>query len=104
MGVFLFGRGNDFARSLNFFTFNEIIKSFESPNIVKVKYINVNFKNYRKISLTCAGVGLLSEAASRASKIPFLKGIYLYATAAIFSFINLRNHNFNVKFDNQTFS
>ena len=104
MGVFPFGRGNDFASSLNIFSFNEIIKSFKSPNIVKVKYIDVNFKNYRRISLTCAGVGLLSEAASRASKIPFLKGIFLYATAAIFSFINLKNHNFNVKFDNQTFS
>ena len=43
----------------------------------------------------------MSKASYRASKTAFLKGIFLYATAAIFNFINLKNHKYNVKFDNQ---
>ena len=37
MVVFPFGRGNDFASSLNVFSFNEIIKSFKSPSVIEVK-------------------------------------------------------------------
>ncbi len=55
--------------------------------MLKEKYLDVNFKNDRRISLTCAGMGLLNEAANWVSKIPFLTGISLYAKDSIFGFI-----------------
>ena len=64
------------------------------------RYINVKFDNYSRISLTCAGMGLLSEAAFRASKIPILRGMPLYTIATLLSFINLKNHKYKISYNN----
>ena len=101
IAILPFGRGNDFAKSLSIFSENDLINSFKFPNIINARYIQVNFKDNYRISLTCAGVGLLSEAAYRASRIPILKGVLLYAFATIFSFINLKNHKYKLIFDDQ---
>ena len=45
-------------------------------------------------------VGLLSEAAFRASKIPILRGISLYTIATLVSFINLKNHKYKISYNN----
>ena len=101
MAILPFGRGNDFANSLNINSPDDLQKTFMSPAIIKARYLLVSFNNYNKISLTCAGVGLLSEAAYRASKIPFLKGVLLYAIATIISLINLKNHKYEINYDSK---
>ena len=96
MAILPFGRGNDFARSLNLHTLNNAIDAIRKSNFKSVSYLNVVFSNNSRISLTNAGVGLLSEASFRASKIPILKGSLLYASAALISFINLKTHRYVV--------
>ena len=92
MAILPFGRGNDFARSLNLHTLDNAIDAIRKGSFKSVSYLNVVFSNDSRISLTNAGVGLLSEASFRASKIPILKGSLLYASAALISFINLKSH------------
>ena len=99
MAILPFGRGNDFANSINIISPDDLRATFMSPRIFKARYLHVGFKNYSRISLTCAGVGLLSEAAYRATKIPFLKGILLYALATLISFINLKSHKYKISYD-----
>ena len=99
MAILPFGRGNDFANSLNIISPDDLRASFMSPRILKARYLLIGFDNYSRISLTCAGVGLLSEAAYRATKIPFLKGILLYTLATIISFINLKSHKYKISYD-----
>ena len=99
MAILPFGRGNDFANSINIISPDDLRATFMSPRIFKARYLLVGFKNYSRISLTCAGVGLLSEAAYRATKIPFLKGILLYTLATIISFINLKSHKYKISYD-----
>ena len=96
MAILPFGRGNDFARSLNLHTLNNAINAIRKGSFKSVSYLNVVFSNNSRISLTNAGVGLLSEASFRASKIPLLKGSVLYALAALISFINLKSHRYVV--------
>ena len=65
-----------------------------------VKYLTLDFENNRKgVGLTCAGVGMLSTAAFRATQIPILKGKLLYLTAAIISLIRLRTYVYKLKVD-----
>ena len=96
MAILPFGRGNDFANSLNIKSSRDLINSFLYPKLFNARYIDVKFDNYSRISLTCAGVGLLSEAAFRASKIPILRGMPLYTIATLISFINLKNHKYKI--------
>ena len=101
MAILPFGRGNDFARSLNLHTLDKAVDAIRTSNFKSVSYLNVVFSNNSRISLTNAGVGLLSEASFRASKIPVLKGSLLYASAALISFINLKSHRYVVTTDAQ---
>ena len=99
MAILPFGRGNDFARSLNLHTLDKAVDAIRTSNFKSVSYLSVVFSNNSRISLTNAGVGLLSEASFRASKIPVLKGSLLYASAALISFINLKSHRYVVTSD-----
>lgn len=101
MAILPFGRGNDFARSLNLHTLDKAVDAIRTGNFKSVSYLSVVFSNNSRISLTNAGVGLLSEASFRASKIPVLKGSLLYASAALISFINLKSHRYVVTTDAQ---
>ena len=96
MAILPFGRGNDFARSLNLHKLDNAVNAIRNGNFKSISYLNVVFSNNSRISLTNAGVGLLSEASFRASKIPLLKGSVLYALAALISFINLKSHRYVV--------
>ena len=91
-----FGRGNDFARSLDLNTLEKAIDAIRGRNFKSVRYLDIVFLDNNRISLTNAGVGLLSEASFRASQIPVLKGPLLYASAALISFINLKSHKYVV--------
>ena len=101
MAILPFGRGNDFARSLDLDTLEKAIDAIRGRNFKSVRYLNVVFSGNSRISLTNAGVGLLSEASFRASQIPVLKGPLLYASAALISFINLKSHKYVVTTESQ---
>ena len=101
MAILPFGRGNDFARSLGLNTLEKAIDAIRVRKFKSVRYLNVVFSDNNRISLTNAGVGLLSEASFRASRIPLLKGSLLYASAALISFINLKSHKYIVTTDSQ---
>ena len=101
MALLPFGRGNDFARSLDLDTLEKAIDAIRGRNFKSVRYLNVVFSDNNRISLTNAGVGLLSEASFRASQIPVLKGPLLYASAALISFINLKSHKYVVTTESQ---
>ena len=101
MALLPFGRGNDFARSLDLNTLEKAIDAIRGRNYKSVRYLNVIFSDNNRISLTNAGVGLLSEASFRASQIPVLKGALLYASAALISFINLKTHKYVVTTESQ---
>ena len=101
MALLPFGRGNDFARSLDLDILEKAIDAIRGRNFKSVRYLNVVFSDNNRISLTNAGVGLLSEASFRASQIPVLKGPLLYASAALISFINLKSHKYIVTTESQ---
>tara|TARA_Y100001934_G_scaffold257869_1_gene327460 strand:- start:316 stop:957 length:642 start_codon:yes stop_codon:yes gene_type:complete len=101
MALLPFGRGNDFARSLDLDTLEKAIDAIRGRKFKSVRYLNVVFSDNNRISLTNAGVGLLSEASFRASQIPVLKGPLLYASAALISFINLKSHKYVVTTESQ---
>ena len=99
MSILPLGRGNDFAKFIGINSFNQFKRMLINSTILKCEYLELNFKNTKKICLTSAGVGLLSEAAYRASKIPFFQGILLYLVSALTSFINLKAHSYIVELD-----
>ena len=99
MSIFPLGRGNDFAKFIGINSINQFKRMFINSTILKCEYLDLNFKNTKKICLTSAGVGLLSEAAYRASKTPVFQGILLYLIAALTSFINLKAHSYIINFD-----
>ena len=101
IAILPFGRGNDFARSLDLCTLGKAIDAIRGRKFKSVRYLNVVFSDNSRISLTNAGVGLLSEASFRASRIPLLKGSLLYASAALISFINLKSHKYVVTSESQ---
>ena len=101
IAILPFGRGNDFARSLDLDTLEKAIDAIRGRKFKSVRYLNVVFSDNNRISLTNAGVGLLSEASFRASQIPVLKGPLLYASAALISFINLKSHKYVVTTESQ---
>ena len=94
IGILPFGRGNDFARSIGINSMAKAIETLKRNKVFNCRYLNIEFSNSKKIALTCAGVGLLSEAAYRATKIPLLKGSLLYAVSALICFVNLKNHKY----------
>ena len=96
IGILPFGRGNDFARSLGIKSMRQAIDSLKRDKVTECRYLDVQFSNNKKIALTCAGVGLLSEATYRASKIPLLKGSFLYAVSALICFVNLKSHKYSL--------
>ena len=99
MSILPLGRGNDFAKFIGINSINQFKKMLINSTILKCEYLDLNFKNTKKICLTSAGVGLLSEAAYRASKTPIFQGVLLYLIAALTSFINLKAHSYIVNFD-----
>ena len=99
MSILPLGRGNDFAKFIGINSFNQFKGMLINSTILKCEYLDLNFKNTKKICLTSAGVGLLSEAAYRASKTPIFQGVLLYLIAALTSFINLKAHSYIVNFD-----
>ena len=99
MSILPLGRGNDFAKFIGIDNINQFKKMLINPTILNCEYLDLNFKNTKKICLTSAGVGLLSEAAYRASKTPIFQGVLLYLIAALTSFINLKAHSYIVNFD-----
>ena len=103
MALLPFGRGNDFARSLDLDTLEKAIDAIKGRNFKSVRYLNIVFSDNNRISLTNAGVGLLSEASFRASRIPVLKGSLLYASAALISFLNLKSHKYAVTTESKEF-
>ena len=104
MGVLPFGRGNDFARSLNLDKLEQAILAIKNGKFEKARYLRVETKEGKRIALTNAGAGLLSEAAYRASRIPILKGSLLYVVAALLSFINLKCHNYTFTYSKKEIS
>ena len=103
MALLPFGRGNDFARSLDLDTLEKAIDAIRVRKFKSVRYLKVVFSDNSRISLTNAGVGLLSEASFRASRIPVLKGSLLYASAALISFVNLKSHKYVVTTESKKF-
>ena len=99
MSILPLGRGNDFAKFIGINSINQFKRMLINSTILKCEYLDLNFKNTKKICLTSAGVGLLSEAAYRASKTPIFQGVLLYLIAALTSFINLKAHSYIVNFD-----
>ena len=99
MTVLPLGRGNDFAASLKIHNANDTASALKNRITHHARYVEVSFANHSRITLTCAGVGLLSEAAFRASKIPFLQGKLLYSVASLLCFINLKCHKYQLKVD-----
>ena len=99
MSILPLGRGNDFAKFIGINSINQFKRMLINSTILKCEYLDLNFKNTKKICLTSAGVGLLSEAAYRASKTPIFQGVLLYLIAALTSFINLKAHSYTVNFD-----
>ena len=99
MSILPFGRGNDFAKFIGINSIKQFKSMLINSTILKCEYLDLNFENTKKICLTSAGVGLLSEAAYRASKTPVFQGILLYLIAALTSFINLKTHSYIVNFD-----
>ena len=93
---FPMGRGNDFASSLGINNHKDVKIALTSGELHRTRYVTAEFDQHKKICLTCAGVGLLSEAAFRASKIPILKGSLLYAVATLLSFFKLQNHGYKI--------
>ncbi len=104
MTVLPLGRGNDFAASLKINTANDTVLALKNGITHHARYVKVDFSNHSRITLTCAGVGLLSEAAFRASKIPLLQGKLLYSVASLLSFINLKCHKYLVVMDGKNTS
>ena len=103
-----FGRGNDFANSLGLISLQVAANAVSIGRIKRVRYLELVFSgeerpNRKKICLTCAGVGLLSEAAARASKMPILKGRLLYAISALICFIPLNINTYIIKCDEEYF-
>ena len=99
MSILPLGRGNDFAKFIGINSIKQFKSMLINSTILKCEYLDLNFKNTKKICLTSAGVGLLSEAAYRASKTPIFQGVLLYLIAALTSFINLKAHSYIVNFD-----
>ncbi len=103
MSILPCGRGNDFATSLKIRSAGDTKKAIIDGVIHHARYVNVAFSDYSRISLTCAGVGLLSEAGFRASKLPLLQGKLLYTIAALLSLIKLKCHKYSLSLDDSTF-
>ena len=103
MAVCPMGRGNDFAKNIGITSFEKAANAFFEKKYVEVKYLTLNFENNCEgIGLTCAGVGMLSTAAFRATQIPILKGKLLYLTAAIISLFKLRTYIYKLKMDEKS--
>lgn len=100
MAILPLGRGNDFAANLGITSNSEAFAIIRQGFSTEVKYLILKFNNGdKKIALTNAGLGLLSSAAYRATKIPALKGKPLYLTAAIISLLKLKSYQYNIQLD-----
>lgn len=99
MAVLPLGRGNDFASSLKINCVEDTVLALNNNFIHEARYVVAEFANHSKIALTSTGVGLLSEAAFRATKIPLLKGRILYSIASLICFINLKCHEYKQEID-----
>lgn len=103
MSILPCGRGNDFATSLQFRSAGDTERAIKDGIIHHARYVDVAFSDYSRISLTCAGVGLLSEAGFRAARLPLLQGRLLYTTAALLSLMKLKCHKYSLSLDDDTF-
>ena len=101
MSVLPLGRGNDFAKSIGILRSDDLKRAFENPRFIRSDYLDLSFNDKQRVCLTSAGIGLLSEAAFRASKMPFLQGSLLYALSALACFVNLKTHMYDIDFGNK---
>ena len=100
MAVLPLGRGNDFALNIGISSYRDAFKALSEGTFESVKYLSLQFENKeKKVGLTCAGVGMLSLAAFRASKIPFLKGKPLYLLSALISILKLESYQYSFTID-----
>ncbi len=100
MAVLPMGRGNDFALSIGISTYEDAFNVLREGKITPMKYLSLQFENREeKVGLTCAGVGMLSLAAFRATKIPFLKGKPLYLLSALISLLKLESYQYSLTVD-----
>ena len=103
MSVLPFGRGNDFAKSVGILSYHGFGKLLKNQKKIKKRILQLEFNDNKRVCLTSVGVGLLSEAAFRASTIPILQGGLLYGLAALLSFVNLKTHNYQIWLDDSKF-
>lgn len=99
MSVLPFGRGNDFATSLQIRSVRDTERALSDGQVHHGRYVDVAFSDYSRVCLTCAGVGLLSEASFRAARLPVLRGKLLYTVAALISLMKLKCHRYAVTLD-----
>ena len=67
MTILPLGRGNDFAKFIGINSFNQFKRMLINSTILKCEYLDLNFKNSKKICLTSAGVSNVRKSL-RASK------------------------------------
>jgi diacylglycerol kinase family enzyme len=99
MSVLPIGRGNDFGASLRICTIEDTAAALRRGQIQTARYIDLQFDGHSRICLTCAGVGLLSDASARAMTLPLLRGQILYAVAALISMARLTSRRYSITLD-----
>lgn len=99
MTVLPMGRGNDFAASLGIGGPADTEAAIRGRHVHHARYTTLEFADRTRICVTCAGVGLLSEASFRAARLPVLQGKPLYVVAALISLMRLRCHGYSVALD-----
>lgn len=99
MSVLPIGRGNDFAASLGIRTPEDTVRALKHGIVHHARYVSLRFAGHFRICLTCAGVGLLSDASARARTLPLLRGRLLYAVAALISVARAGARRYTVTLD-----
>ncbi|MBF9058326.1 hypothetical protein HKCCSP123_03945 [Rhodobacterales bacterium HKCCSP123] len=99
MSVLPIGRGNDFGASLQLRTIEDTEAALRRGHIRQARYLDLRFETHSRICLTCAGVGLLSDASARAMALPYLRGQLLYAVAALISVARLTSRRYSITLD-----
>lgn len=99
MSVLPIGRGNDFGASLQLRTIEDTEAALRRGQIQTARYVDLQFTGHSRVCLTCAGVGLLSEASAGAMTLPLLRGRLLYAVAALISVARLVSRRYSITLD-----
>ena len=100
MAILPMGRGNDFALNIGISSYKDAFNVLRDGKIKSIKYLSLQFESKEaKVGLTCAGVGMLSLAAFRATKIPLLRGKLLYLLSAVISLLKLESYQYSLTVD-----